>query len=158
MRSYTVYEPPNPPADRVDRAEGMVFIKDGFSWTAALFGPLWMLYHWLWWPLLGFLVVTATFNGLGRMTVIDAKWLGLAWLALHILIGFEADALRRWTLERRGWRMAGAVTGRNAEESERRFFESWLPGQPIITPAAGSAPPRAPRRWPVFGSLLGARS
>jgi len=27
--AYTVHEPPNPPADRLDRAERLVFIKDG---------------------------------------------------------------------------------------------------------------------------------
>ena len=36
MLTFTVHEPPNPPADRVDRAESLVFIKDGFSWAAAL--------------------------------------------------------------------------------------------------------------------------
>ena len=30
MRTYTVHEQPNPPADRIDRAEKLVFIKDGF--------------------------------------------------------------------------------------------------------------------------------
>ena len=56
MLTFTVHEPPNPPADRVDRAEGLVFIKDGFSWFAALFAPLWLLVHRLWWPLLGYVL------------------------------------------------------------------------------------------------------
>ena len=43
MLTFTVHEPPNPPADRIDRAESLVFIKDGFSWIAALFAPLWLL-------------------------------------------------------------------------------------------------------------------
>ena len=56
MRTYTIHERPDPPADRVDRAESLVFVKDGFSWVAALFAPLWLLVHRLWWPLLGYIV------------------------------------------------------------------------------------------------------
>ena len=57
MRTYTIHERPDPAADRVDRAEGLVFIKDGFSWAAALFAPLWLIVHRLWWPLLGYVVI-----------------------------------------------------------------------------------------------------
>ena len=56
MQTFTVHEPPNAPADRVDRAESLLFIKDGFSWGAALFGPLWLLAHRLWWPLIGYII------------------------------------------------------------------------------------------------------
>ena len=53
--------------------------------------------------------------------------------------------------------MLGAVSGRNLDECERRFFDGWLPSQPVIAPssAADAAPPR---RWPVIGSLLGAKA
>ena len=54
MLTFTVHEPPNPPADRIERADKLVFVKDGFSWMAALFAPLWMLVHRLWWALLGY--------------------------------------------------------------------------------------------------------
>ena len=57
MLTFTVHEPPDPPADRIDRAEKLVFVKDGFSWAAALFGPLWMIFHRLWWALLGFVLI-----------------------------------------------------------------------------------------------------
>ena len=45
MLTFTVHEPPSPPPDRLERAESLVFVKDGFSWTAALFGPVWLLVH-----------------------------------------------------------------------------------------------------------------
>lgn len=40
MVTYTVHEPPHPSADRVDRADELRFIKDGFSWLTALVPPL----------------------------------------------------------------------------------------------------------------------
>ena len=103
MLTFTVHEPPNAPPDRIDRAESLVFIKDGFGWVAALFAPIWLLVHRLWWPLLGFIVLSGGFELIKRVTGVDQRWVGLAMLALNLLIGFEADTLRRWALERRGW-------------------------------------------------------
>ena len=76
-------------------------------------------------------------------------------MALNLLIGLEADTLRRWALERRGWRTLGSVTGKTAAECERRFFETWLPTQPIIAPRAD---PPAGGGWRRLGGLIGARS
>lgn len=160
MLSFTVHEPPHAPTDRTDRAESLVFVKDGFSWSAALFAPLWLLAHRLWWPFLGYVVLSGLFELLRWSTMVDPGWVTLAGIVLHILIGFEADTLRRWSLDRRGWRTLGSVSGRNAAECERRFFEQWLPGQPLIAPAPSLKPlGNAPARTtPVIGSLLGARS
>jgi hypothetical protein len=156
MRTYTIHERPDPAADRVDRAEALVFVKDGFSWAAALFAPLWLLVHRLWWPLLGYVVLSGAFQLPQLFLTLDQRWLGLAAFALHLLIGFEADTLRRWGLERRGWHAVGTVSGRTAVECERRFFDAWLPTQPIL--AAGAQPRRSSGgRWSV-GNLLGARS
>jgi Protein of unknown function (DUF2628) len=155
MITFTVHEPPDPPADRIDRAESLVFIKDGFSWVAAIFAPIWLIAYRLWWPLLGVVVLMACFELVKRMTDVDQRWVGLAGLALNLMIGFEADSLRRWALERRGWRMLGSVTGKTAAECERRFFETWLPSQPIIAPRAD---PPTRRSWRRLGGLIGARS
>ena len=155
MRTYTIHEQPEPVADRIDRAERLVFVKDGFSWAAALFAPIWLIAHRLWWPLVGYVAISAAFEIAENIGSFDQRWLGLIGLALHLLIGFEADTLRRWGLERRGWRMVGTVTGASAAECERRFFDTWLPTQPIL--AAGPPPGEGGGRWRI-GSLLGARS
>ena len=155
MRTYTIHEQPDPAADRIDRAERLVFVKDGFSWAAALFAPIWLIVHRLWWPLVGYVAISAVFEIAQNIGSFDQRWLGLAGLALHLLIGFEADTLRRWGLERRGWRTVGTVTGASAAECERRFFDAWLPTQPIL--AAGPPPGEGGGRWRI-GSLLGART
>ena len=157
MRTYTIHERPDPAADRVDRAEALVFVKDGFSWAAALFAPLWLIVHRLWWPLLGYVVLSAALQLPQLLFTFDQRWLGLAALALNVLVGFEADSLRRWGLERRGWHTVGTVTGRTAAECERRFFDAWLPSQPILTAGTQSRSPTGGSRWGV-GTLLGARS
>jgi uncharacterized protein DUF2628 len=164
MQRFTVHEPPDPPADRIDRAASLVFVKDGFSRSAAVFAPFWLLAHRLWWPLLGYVAAIAALQVLHFIPGVDPGWITLAILGLHLLIGFEADTLRRWKLDRANWRVLGSVSGRNAAECERRFYDEWLPSQPVIAPAPGPAPatPRglggAPRKTPIIGSLLGARS
>jgi Protein of unknown function (DUF2628) len=157
MRTYTIHEQPEPLADRVERAEGLVFVRDGFSWAAALFAPFWFLRHRLWWPLIAYVAVSAAFEIAQEMASFDARWLGLAGVALNLLIGFEADTLRRWGLERRGWRMIGTVTGVSAVDCERRFFDGWLPSQPILATRATALPPPDGGWWRI-GSLFGARS
>jgi hypothetical protein len=69
----------------------------------------------------------------------------------------EADTLRRWSLERRGWRTLGTVSGKKTAECERRFFDAWLPAQPILAATTQSRPSGGGGWWRV-GNLLGARS
>lgn len=159
MLTFTVHEPPHPPADRMERAESLIFVKDGFSWLAALFAPIWLIVHRLWWPLLGYAVLSGLLELVRWGTRVDSDWVTLAGIGLHVLIGFEADTLRRWSLDRKGWKVLGSVSGRSAAECERRFYEQWLPEQPAV--AQASSPPRGGnwvRRTPVLGSLLGVQS
>jgi uncharacterized protein DUF2628 len=159
MLTFTVHEPPNAPPDRVDRAESLVFIKDGFSWGAALFGPLWLLFNRLWWPLLAYLAAYGGIEALRVMAILDRRWTGLCLLALNLLLAFEGDTLRRWALARRGWRLLGSANGRNRSECERRFFEAWIPTQPIIrSTAARSGEGHGSKDWPVIASLQGQRN
>ncbi|MGH6814825.1 MAG: DUF2628 domain-containing protein [Hyphomicrobiaceae bacterium] len=149
MIVYTVHEPPDPPADRLDRGERLVFVKDGFSWSAALFAPLWMIPNRLWRVLIVYLLVVGAlyFSYDFAKTVIPGAS-GLAVFALHTIIGFEAAFLKRWGLARRGWRDLGPVAGRSAAECERRFFDAWLPHEPAVAmgPADTGVPPRQARR------------
>jgi Protein of unknown function (DUF2628) len=156
MIVFTVHEKPDPPADRIDRAEKLEFIRDGFTPLAAALPPLWMVMNGLWIVLLLYLLgYSAVGLILAKLGVAPAL-IGLITLAANVLIGFEADSLKRWTYQRRGWSEIGTVVGRNRAECERRFFDGWLAGQPMLMPrasagaqsAAGSADlgPRLPNR------------
>ena len=60
MKTYTVYMPEHAAdGNTTISARGPLaeFVKDGFSWPALFFGPLWLLWHWLWWELLGYIFV-----------------------------------------------------------------------------------------------------
>ena len=126
MITFTVHEPPDPPADRIERAASMTFVRDGFSWSAALFTPIWMLVHRLWWPLLGYLAAVTLIELVWQVVALHRGWLTLVTLALSLIIGLEASTLRRWSLDRSGWNTLGAVSGKTADDCERRFFDMWL--------------------------------
>jgi hypothetical protein len=59
---------------------------------------------------------------------------------LSLLVGFEAASLRRWTLNRRGWRQVGVVVGDDLESAERRFFSWWVSGDRTPPRPAATVP------------------
>ncbi len=155
---YTVHERPDPPADRDDRAEQLKFVREGFALFAFLLPPVWMLANRLWLVLIGYLVLLAVVHGLITVFEVPEHWRYYATMAVNFLCGFEADALERWTLDRRGWRIIGLVSGANFDECERRFFEGWVPTVAVVTPANLDAPgsfqattaPERPRRGEII--------
>lgn len=132
MIVFTVHEPPNSPADRLDRAEAIVFVRDGFSLLAMILGPWWLLLRGLWLAAAVVIIVAGATGVLLHLAGVQPVWSAALLAALHLIIGFEGRNIERWTLARRGWNQLGSVTGRDTEECERRFFEAWMPGQPFI--------------------------
>lgn len=132
VAAFTVHEPPNPPADRIDRAEALVFVPDGFSWGAALMGPFWLATQQQWVALAAYVAAAAILCwGLTDLGVSEAAVI-VSLLAINIWLGFEAPEIKRATLAAEGWRDAGSVSGRDLGECERRFFDGWLAGEPLI--------------------------
>jgi hypothetical protein len=156
----TVHEGPNPPTDRMDRAEALRFVRDGFSGQAAVAAPLWLAAHQLWPALAAYLAAVAAIGA-------AYTWLGLpdaaaliGLVAVHLIVGFEADSIERGDLERKGWSDLGSVTGANVLECQRRFFEQWLPSQPVFNSKSTTAPqpPAAPTTRPQLTSARGSSS
>jgi hypothetical protein len=129
---YTVHESPKPPADPLERAARLVFIKDRFHWLAAIFPVIWLFVKAMWWELLVYLVLISALVGILEVLGATQATIGIIAVIVQIVFGFEAGALYRASLARRGWRMVGTVAGRNAAECERRFFETWLSQMPSI--------------------------
>ncbi|MEQ1672789.1 MAG: DUF2628 domain-containing protein [Hyphomicrobium sp.] len=139
LLTFTVHEPPDAGADRIDRASELRFVKDGFSWVTALFPPFGLAMSQLWLPLAAYLVFTgAAVAALAALGVSETS-ITTAVIALQVFMGFEHSSLQRWSLDNDGWQMLGTVTGKTLDECERRFFESWLPGQPMIAQPGSSS-------------------
>jgi hypothetical protein len=160
MSVYTVHEPPRRAGAAAADVERFAFVRDGFSWWAFLFAPLWMLRHRMWLVLLGYVVVAGAIEIPVRMSGGPVLATSLIGILLGLLVGLEAGTLRRFTLNRRGWKNLGVVSGDDREDAERRFFDAWLqrtnstPGGPRApTPGPASATPiwRGPLESDVIG-------
>jgi hypothetical protein len=145
MAVYTVHEPPlRAAATAAPEPERFVFVRDGFSFWALLFGPLWMLRHRMWLVLLGYGVVVTALSLVPHLHV-SATVGTIVWALLALLLGFEAGTLRRFTHGRRGFRNIGIVVGDDLELAERRFFDVWV-RKDSVQAAPGGAPALTPSR------------
>ena len=94
-----------------------LLVKEGFSWGAFLFGPLWFAAWRAWVPAAVHLLLLAVLlrfapRGLG----------GVLLLGLAMLSGLLGRDLVRWTLERRGYTLVHVVTARNEEAALARLL------------------------------------
>ena len=102
MSVYTVHEPPQRGGDALSHTERFAFVRDGFSWAAFLFGPLWMLRQRMWLVLLSYIVFTAAVQACLWALGVAAPVKFTVGVLIALLIGFEAATLRRFSLRR--WR------------------------------------------------------
>jgi len=148
MAIYTVYAPRRVAAPEAEPM-ALAFIKEGFNWPALFFPLIWLVVRRLWVVLLGYVLVGAAIAALSGTVADDATF--FISLGFAFLFALEANNLRRWTLERNGWRPVGIVEGRNLLEAERRYFSRLLAGEPLAPGEAPDLPP-PPRVTPTFTS------
>jgi hypothetical protein len=95
-----------------------VLVREGFSWGALLFGPIWLAVHRAWIPAA---ISLAAFVIIGFTThdVVQAALL----TALIVSLGLTGYDLRRWSLDQRGFLLAQVVTGRSELDAMARLLE-----------------------------------
>src|SRR5262249_17936540 len=99
MLIYTVHEPSRPAQSLEERAEGVVFIKEGFTGWGFLFGPFWLLFNGLWLEFfLALLLAAGAAAGLIALGLDQEQALNMAYLLLMLIVGFEGNSLKQWRL------------------------------------------------------------
>jgi hypothetical protein len=145
MAVYTVHEPLPRKHEVSADPDRFTFVRDGFYFWAFLLGPLWMLWRRLWLVLLMYFALAVGLQmglwALGASSAVDT----IVWLLLHLLVGFEAGTLQRWTLTRHGWKNVGLVVADDIDTAERQFFATWAQQAPIAPPPAAARPGNFPR-------------
>jgi Protein of unknown function (DUF2628) len=160
MSVYTVHEPPRRAGTAAANVERFAFVRDGFSWWAFLFAPLWMLRHRMWLVLIGYVVIAGAIEVPVKLSGAPGFAASVIGLLLGLLVGLEAGTLRRFTLNRRGWKNLGVVSGDDLEDAERRFFDAWLqrtnsPSSGPHAPMPGPASAAPNRRGPLGSDVIG---
>jgi Protein of unknown function (DUF2628) len=126
---YTIHEGPTPPLDRIDRAEALEFVRDGFTGSVAAFPPLYFVTNKMWVELLAYVAAVVAGVGILSMLSVSPALILVLLLAGHVWLAYEAVDLRRDAMARAGWQTLGSVSGRNLAECEHRFFDMWLAGE-----------------------------
>jgi hypothetical protein len=118
MRVWTVHFPPEGRA-ATPEARLPALVPERFAWLAFLFGLPWLLARRLWLEAVIYLAAMAL------LLALAPAWMQAPLgLALHLLLGFHAEDLRRAALARRGWRDAGLVAERDADLALARALEA----------------------------------
>tara|TARA_R110002110_G_scaffold51527_2_gene151087 strand:+ start:82 stop:603 length:522 start_codon:yes stop_codon:yes gene_type:complete len=126
MKIFSVHHKSVEPAIILSEGLETRFVKEGISWTALFFSPLWLIFHRMWLVLFGtFLLYVIAAVAADAVGLNSSAAFGLV-LIVNVITALEGNDLRRWTLKRSGYQEIGVVTGRSLEHCERRFFESLL--------------------------------
>ena len=144
MPAYTVHAPVTNDA-AVAATERFAFVRDGFHFWAAVFGPVWLVWHRLWLALIGWIIIVIAIDvGMARLGA-GGTAIFLTNVLIALLTGFEASSIRRWTLSRLNWRQLDIVVADSEESAERRFFDRWTAKQRLINDQSavdrGAPPP-----------------
>jgi Protein of unknown function (DUF2628) len=134
MTIFTVHLPNSAPDPHYDQTVAThadnstlaraVFIPEGFSRGAFIFGPFWLLSRRLWLAFLVWVVLIIALAVLASfLTAGAAFWI---FVAIEFLFGLEGNNLRRRKLERRGYRCVEIVAGAPQDGAERAFFSRWM--------------------------------
>ena len=108
MRIYTAH---------IHSRKPPVLVREGFSWGALFFGPLWLLAHAAW--IAGVIALALL---VAICTLAPPPMRPVLALALFVLLGLNGQDLRRWSLSLRRFQLAHVVAARNREEAFLRLL------------------------------------
>jgi Protein of unknown function (DUF2628) len=95
-----------------------VLVREGFSWGALLFGPLWLAVHRAW------IAAVLALAAIVLIVVLAKEGTAAALLtALMVLLGFSGHDLRRWSLDYRGYLLAQVVVARDELDALGRLLD-----------------------------------
>ncbi len=129
MKIYTVHLRHN----GLDGDRDLILVAEGFNWAAFVFGPFWALFKKLGWVALGLLLLSLGIGLVGKALIADPPVQVAISLGVATIVGFLANDLRRWTLERAGFIDVGVVSAPDADAAFQRFLDS----QPELARAIG---------------------
>lgn len=135
MRIWTVHANPVGPGQGAGRSRSLlpVLVPEAFSWTALLFGPLWLLAHRLW-------LEAALALGVVLLAglLLPGSLALPALVAIQLVLGLHAQDLRRRALARRGRPVTQVVAEHDADRALARLLDV---RPELVTPLGRTKPP-----------------
>ena len=94
-----------------------VLVKEGFSWGALLFGPVWLAAHRAWTAaaiaLAGYILIA---------TVVPRPAAAILWIGLTLILGLTGNDLRSWALQHRGYLLLHVLAAGNRDDAFMRLM------------------------------------
>lgn len=136
MKIYSIFEPAAGAAT-LDDPRSVIFLKEGFSWPAMIVPLLWMLYHRMWLAAAGYVGLSGGVAMLGQLFGANETSAAIIGFGFGLIVAFEANGLRRWYLQRSGYRQVASVAEKNLPLAEARYFA----GRPVMPQAQSPIQP-----------------
>jgi len=133
MKFYSVHYRHEDAASLTGLAERVVLVKEGFSWPALLFGPVWLAWRGLWLALAFYVALILVVVAIAMLIGLPDGAVSLITMIINLLIALEGNSLYRWSLERRRYHERAIVAGGNLSEAEEHLFASWSTAHKIVT-------------------------
>ncbi|MBL6935089.1 MAG: DUF2628 domain-containing protein [Alphaproteobacteria bacterium] len=132
MQIYTVHTKSRSPSFVLEREEmeKIVFVKEGFCWTAMLFTVLWAGWHGMWRHGAMLVVAALLLSLIFDAMEVAAPLQTLVALGALLIVGFEGNNWRREELEKKEYSLIAVVAGENRDAAIFRYLKD----------IAGSAP------------------
>jgi len=124
MKTYRIYAPSSSDPTSLNPAENVKFVKEGYSFLAAIFGPFWLLAKQMWFEALGYFAgLIIVLNILSFFGLNEIGSTALLYL-VSAIFGLFANDIEAQHLEQKGYDMAAIVTGSSYELCEAKYFQS----------------------------------
>lgn len=153
MAVYTVHIPKSVSGE-APSPEKVVFLRDGFSAPAFLFGPLWLAWRGAWLAAVSWAVLLTVLGGAGAAFGLPSAAISILELGASVVLGFEGSRIVAWSLARRGIAESAVTVADSLDEAEDVFFASWRPGVAAPPRSAGPTANGATPAPHVVGGLF----
>lgn len=89
-----------------------MLVREGFSWGAFLFGPLWLAGHRAWIP-----AALALAGGVLIVILLPLAVAAITMFSLAILLGLSGQDFRRWSMDHRGFTLTQVIAAQSEPEA-----------------------------------------
>jgi hypothetical protein len=127
MRTYTIHIPRRPWASPSTAIADTRAVKDGFCWPAFFFSFVWALWHRMWIVAAIIFVVELGVGFAIDFAALDGVTEAAISLGIALIVGWVANDLRRYELEKTDLSEGGVVLAATGEDAIKRFFSETSP-------------------------------
>jgi hypothetical protein len=94
-----------------------VLVREGFSWGALIFGPLWLAAHRAW------IAAAISLAAIVLIVALAPKPAsGILMAGLALILGLTGNDMRRWALENRGYLLVHVLAAGNRDDAFTRLL------------------------------------